>query len=378
MSENPLRQLQNLGQSVWLDALDRELLKSGTLASLIANDGVSGVTSNPTTFSAGICDSDLYDADIHAAAEAGKSAEEIYEALAIRDIREAADLLAPVYTRSGGKDGFVSLEVSPRLAYDAPGTITEAVRLWRDVDRPNLMIKVPATAPGLTAIRELTAMGINVNVTLLFELQRYQDAAEAYVEGLSRRAQDRKPVNAVKSVASFFLSRIDVLLDSRFDQLKPPRTALADSISGKVAIASAKLANVICQKVFASTPFQKLRSEGAEPQRLLWASTGAKREGDSPLKYVEPLIGPHTVNTMPLATLDAYRESGQPASRLGQNLEQAEEVLQKLAEAGIPLATVTQELEREGVRKFASSYNRTIARIARPIGLQEIGAGKHH
>lgn len=358
MQENRLRQLKRLGQSVWVDTLSRQMLRSGALTELIERDGVSGVTSNPSTFAEAVCDSDDYDADIRRLAEEGRTVAEIHEQLLVQDIREAADLLRPTYGATYGQDGFVSLEVSPSLAYDEDGTIETARRLWKEVHRPNLMIKVPGTEEGLGAIRELTADGINVNVTLLFGLQRYQDAAEAYVEGLNRRSQAGKTVSGIASVASFFLSRIDVLADKLFDQMQGHRAVVADAIWGRLGVASAKIAYGISREVFESTTFQRLAAEGASRQKLLWASTGVKREGDPPLKYVEPLIGTATVNTMPLKTLNAYRKSGEPARRIEEDLKGAEEVFHRLAETGVQIREITDQLEREGVRKFQEAQDR--------------------
>ncbi len=370
MQDNQLHRLEQLGQSVWADVLNRDFLASGTLARLIAEDGVSGVTSNPKTFADGVFHSHAYDADIHTYTEQGKTPEQIYEALAIEDIRSAADLLLPVYARSYGRDGFVSLEVSPRLAYDADETIAAAHRLWAAVDRPNLLIKVPATLPGIDAIRELIAEGINVNVTLLFGLERFKQAAQAYVQGLTRRAQAGKPVNDVTSVASFFLSRIDVLADSLFDKLTGRKAAAGQLIRGQVAIASARLAAVVHREIFSAGPFLMLRAHGARPQKLLWASTSAKRPEDGALKYVEPLIGPDTITTLPLRTLDAYRESGKPAVRLCDGEEKAERVLQTLTETGITADDLAERLEEEGVRKFADPYNKLIEHLEHQATLQ--------
>jgi transaldolase len=359
MTNNPLIKLAGCGQSVWLDYIRRQMIDSGELQALIDQDGLRGVTSNPAIFQQAIAGSADYDESIRKLAQAGKSAQEIYEGLTLEDIRRAADVFRPLFDRLQGADGFVSLEVNPHLAHDTQGTIAEARRLWGKLDRPNVFIKVPATRAGLPAIRRLISEGINVNVTLLFGLPRYREVAEAYLSGLEERAARGLPLT-VASVASFFLSRIDVLLDPRLAQLVQkggPPARRAAALEGEAAIASAKVAYTIYQQICGSERFRALAARGAGSQRLLWASTSAKNPAYSDVKYVEPLIGPETVNTMPLETLRAYRDHGRPASRLTEGREKAAAVIQGLPELGIDLNQATQQLEDEGVEKFIKPYD---------------------
>jgi transaldolase len=357
MKENPLLRVSELGQSLWLDFLSRAMLVSGELVSLI-QDGISGVTSNPTIFEKAIAGSTDYDQDITALARQGLSSGEIYETLVVDDIRMTADLLRPLYDRLDGKDGYVSLEVSPHLAHDSAGTLLEARRLWERVDRPNLFVKVPGTWEGLAAIRQLIREGINVNVTLLFGIPRYRAVAEAYLDGLSERAARGLPLERVASVASFFLSRIDVLVDpllAKLSQSGGEHAQTATSLRGETAIACAKLARKVSREILSGDRFQTLAARGAGPQRLLWASTGTKDPAYSDIKYMEALIGADTINTAPLQTLLAYRDHGKPELRLDHGLQQALRTLDRLAELGIDLNAVTQQLEDEGVEKFAPS-----------------------
>lgn len=365
--QNPLHALTALGQSIWIDHLDRARITSGAVARLVADDGVRGMTSNPSIFEKAIAGDQAYDGTIRALALQGKSSAEIYEAVTVKDIQLAADVLRPVFDRLDGSDGFVSLEVSPRLAYDTRATIAEARRLWAAVDRPNAMIKVPATREGLPAIEVLTGDQINVNVTLLFGLGRYQEVAEAYLAGLESLAARSKSVR-VASVASFFLSRIDVRVDAELEERERGgglRPELASHLRGKAAIASARMAYQLYAKMVADRRFKALAARGARPQRLLWASTSTKNPAYSDVKYVEALIGADTINTVPLETLDAYRDHGKPERRLGLDTSVAARLLDQLAEAGIRLGDVTQELEYEGVRKFVDAYDRLLLRIAR-------------
>ncbi len=366
MAQNPLLKLQSFGQSIWLDFLSRALITSGQLKRLIDEDGLRGVTSNPAIFEKAIAGSSDYDADIRALARRGSSAAEIYEALTVADVQAAADLFRPVYERTGGRDGFVSLEVSPHLAYDTEGTIAEARHLWDKLGRPNVLIKVPATKPGLPAIRQLISEGVNVNVTLLFGLPRYREVAEAYIAGLEDRAARGQPLGHVASVASFFLSRIDVLLDpvlERIAQEGGGKGETARRLIGEVAIASAKVAYQIYKEIYRGERFQRLAQQGARTQRLLWASTSTKNPAYSDVKYIEPLIGPDTINTMPLETLNAYRDHGNPAPRLEENVEHAYQVLEQLAQVGVDLDQATQQLEEEGVHKFVVPYESLMAAL---------------
>jgi transaldolase len=363
MNGNPLLELQEYGQSIWLDFIRRDLLKSGRLRELIDEDGLRGVTVNPSILDHAIRQTDDYEEAIRALVTEQESPAQIYETLAVEDVRGATDAFRPLYDRTEGRHGFVSLEVSPYLAHDTEGTIEEANRFWREVDRPNLMIKVPATPEGLEAIRRLTAQGINVNVTLLFGLPRYRQVTEAYIAGIEERIERNKMVDRIASVASFFLSRIDVLVDPKLERIKGVggrQGELAAKVHGQVAVASAKVAYQIYQEIFEDGRFHYAAGRGARVQRLLWASTSTKNPAYSDVKYVDALIGPQTVNTVPTETLDAYRDHGDPAPRLTQEVGQAREVLETLDRLGIDIDVVTQQLEDEGVEKFAASYDRVI------------------
>ncbi len=366
MVQNPLLQLYDFGQSVWLDLIQRSMIVSGELARMIEQDGVRGETTNPAIFERAIRGSTDYDEDIRAMAKEGKGAMEIYEALVVKDVRMAADVFRPLYEQEEGLDGFVSLEVSPYLAHDAAGTIAEARRLWDMVDRPNLMVKVPGTAEGLTAITELISDGINVNVTLLFGIPRYRQVAEAYIAGLEARDQRGGPLNRVASVASFFISRIDTLVDALLDDIMDMSCAQAQAareLRGQVAIASAKLAYQVYGEVFKSERFRRLLERGADPQRLLWASTSTKNPAYSDVKYVEDLIGHSTVTTLPLETLEAYRHHGKPAARLEEGQDEAQRVMERLKDLGVNIDAVTQQLEDEGVAKFITPFDQLLAAI---------------
>ena len=361
MSHNPLLDLQSLGQSIWIDFIWRRMLSSGELKRLIEEDGVSGVTSNPSIFEKAITKSDDYDETIHNLTLQGKTPEQTYQWLTVEDIRLVADLLRPTYDRTDGQDGFVSLEVSPALAHNTKGTIHEARLLWSLVNRPNAMIKVPATREGIPAIKELTGEGINVNITLLFGLPRYQEVVNAYLEGLEVLASQGRSLNHVASVASFFLSRIDVLLDPVLEKKKlaaGSEAAIASTLVGQVAIASAKVAYQLYKELFSSERFEKLANKGARRQRLLWASTSTKNPMYSDTKYIEPLIGPDTINTLPLETLTAYRDHGDPQLRLEENISRAYHTLGKLSSLGIDLDAVTQDLENQGIEKFMVALER--------------------
>jgi transaldolase/glucose-6-phosphate isomerase len=383
---NPLIKLHAFGQSVWLDYIRRSMLTSGELKQLIQEDGLRGVTSNPSIFQKAIAGSRDYDGAIRQLARAGKSVSEIYDTLTVEDIQDAADLFRPVYDESDGADGFVSLEVSPHLAHDTRGTIDEARRLWAALDRPNVLIKVPGTREGLPAIQQLISEGINVNVTLLFGLSRYREVAAAYVAGLEQRAASRLPVDHIASVASFFLSRIDVLVDPMLEKYMgtdTPQAAVAESLHGQVAISSAKVAFHIYNEIFGDPRFRALIQRGARPQRLLWASTSTKNPTYSDVKYVEALIGPDTVNTIPLETLNAYRDHGDPALRLTVGTSRARTVLDELLTLGINLADVTRQLENEGVEKFIQPYDKLMdtlteeraAALQEPLDVQTLNLG---
>jgi len=368
MKNNPLRQLGAFGQSIWLDYIRRDLIAGGELRRLIDEDGLRGMTSNPSIFEQAIAECDLYDRDIHDLARQKKEPKAIYEFLSQRDVRDAADKFQSVYEQTGGADGYVSLEVNPHLARDTRGTIEEARRLWAALDRPNVLIKVPATSAGLPAITQLISDGINVNVTLLFGLPRYRQVAEACLAGLEARAAQGKPVEQIASVASFFLSRIDTLVDPLVEKFIVPggrKAEIARQVRGQVAIASAKAAYQIYKEIFGSNRFKKLADQGARVQRLLWASTGTKDPSYSDVKYIEPIIGPQTINTVPLKTLAAYRDHGAPQLSLEQEVAAADRVLASLPQLGISLDQVTEQLEAEGVKKFDQPFDKLMEAITK-------------
>jgi transaldolase len=330
-------------------------------------DGLRGMTSNPSIFEKAIVDSHEYAEDIRTLALEGKEVNAIYEALSQRDVQNAADEFRMVYDKTAGKDGYVSLEVNPHLAHDTKGTVEEARRLWKALARPNVLIKVPATTEGLSAIQELISEGINVNVTLLFGLPRYRQVAKAYLAGLAARASRGKPLQQVASVASFFVSRIDGLVDPLLEKVIAQGGKAADlakKARGQVAIASAKMAYQIYKEIFWSGRFKELAVQGARVQRLLWASTSTKNPDESDVKYMEALIGPDTVNTAPLATLNAYRDHGDPKARLELDVEEARLVLERLPELGISLDHVTHQLEDDGVEKFNKPFDTLLQTLA--------------
>lgn len=360
MKENPLLKVQTFGQSIWMDYLSRQVIASGELARLVKEDGLRGVTSNPAIFDKAIGGGNDYDDVIHTLSRKGKSIEEIYQAITVDDIQRAADIFRPLYDKSGGMHGFVSLEVNPHLARDTEGTLAEARRLWEALDRLNVFIKVPATAEGLPAITQLISEGVNVNVTLLFGLPRYRKVAEAYIAGMEARASRGKRIDRIASVASFFLSRIDVLVDLELEKRMQKGGAageLAKSLQGQVAIASAKEAYQIYKEIFHGERFQSLAEKGAAMQRVLWASTSTKNPAYADLKYVEPLIGPETINTLPPETIDAYRDHGNPAQQLEEGLDEARNVMSRLPESGIDIDALTRQLEEEGIEKFNKPYD---------------------
>jgi transaldolase len=359
MATSKVKQIHDFGQSIWLDFIDRKVIASGELKKLVEEDGVRGVTSNPAIFEKAISSSSDYNSDIAELAKSDKTNEEIFFGLAVADIKLACDLLWPVYNEEDvvGADGYVSLEVSPFLALDTEGTISQARQLWDAVDKDNVMIKIPGTEPGLPAIQTAISEGININVTLLFGLDRYEAVTEAYISGLEQRAAQGLPVNHVSSVASFFLSRIDILVDPLLDEKG------VGELKGEVAIASAKLAYQIYKRVFSSDRWKKLEEKGAVPQRLLWASTSNKNPAFKDTRYVEALIGPNTVNTIPLETLEAYRDHGDPASRLEDDLEAVTQTMEKVREAGIDMDAITKQLEEEGIEKFNKPFQKLLDAI---------------
>ena len=357
MATNNVKQIHDFGQSIWLDFIDREIIASGKLKKLIEEDGVRGVTSNPAIFEKAITSSADYDKDIKELAKTAANNEELFFGLAISDIQQATALFKGVYDESNAEDGYVSLEVSPFLALDTEGTAKQAEELWKKVDRENVMIKIPGTKPGLAAIQQSIAKGININVTLLFGLDRYEEVTEAYISGLEEHLAAGHKVGHIASVASFFLSRIDVIVDPLLEA--KGETALV----GEVAIASAKKAYEIYKRVFSTERWKKLAAQGAKPQRLLWASTGSKNPAFKDTKYVEALIGPDTVDTVPLETVDAFRDHGIAANTLEGGLEEATATLAKLKELGIDLDAITQQLEDEGIEKFNKPFEKLLNAI---------------
>jgi transaldolase/glucose-6-phosphate isomerase len=367
---NPVKALENHGQAVWLDFLARGFVANGDLKKLIDTDGVKGVTSNPSIFEKAIGSSDEYDGAIGKALKGGDRAiAELFEHLAIEDIQHAADVLRPVYDELKGEDGFVSLEVSPYLAMDTKGTIVEAERLWKDVKRKNLMVKVPATPEGLPAIQHLIGEGISINITLLFSQKVYVQVAEAYLAGLEKYVKAGGDPSHVASVASFFVSRIDTAVDKELDEKiaranDPTEKERLAELKGKVAIANAKLAYQDYKRLFSGARWEKLKAKGAKPQRLLWASTGTKNKDYSDVLYVEELIGPNTINTVPPATLDAFRDHGTPRDSLEENIEDARRALDELAKSGISLDAITAELVKDGVKLFADAADKLYGAVA--------------
>lgn len=358
METNRVKQIHSLGQSIWLDFIDRKFIADGKLKALIDVDGIRGVTSNPAIFEKAISSSDQYDTDIHTLAQGDKTNEEIFFGLAVKDIQNACDLFDGLYNEGVvGADGYVSLEVSPFLALKTEETAAQAVELWKKVDRKNVMIKIPGTQPGLSAIRQSIAKGININVTLLFGLPRYEEVTEAYISGLEDHLAAGHQIGHISSVASFFLSRIDVLIDPMLDE-----KGLGE-YKGEVAIASAKKAYEIYKRVFSGERWEKLAAKGAKPQRLLWASTSSKNPSFKDTKYVEALIGKDTVDTVPLETIEAFRDHGIAADTLEQGLAEATGLLEKLKTAGIDLDKLTQQLEDEGIDKFNKPFEKLLQAI---------------
>jgi transaldolase len=355
--ENNVKKIHSFGQSIWLDFIDRGFISDGRLKSLIDVDGVRGVTSNPAIFEKAISSSDMYDGDIAELSDGSRTTEEIFFGLAIKDIQTACDLFKDLYIESNKVDGYVSLEVSPFLALKGEETFEQAKLLWKQVDRENVMIKIPGTKPGLDAIRKSIAQGININVTLLFGLPRYEEVANAYIQGLEEHLAAGHDISHISSVASFFLSRIDVLVDPLLDE-----KGLGE-YKGEVAIASAKKAYEIYKRVFSGERWEKLAAKGAQPQRLLWASTSSKNPAFKDTKYVEALIGPDTVDTVPLETIEAFRDHGVAANTLEQDLDKATKILDDLAAAGIDIHALTQQLEDEGVEKFNAPFDKLLKAI---------------
>jgi transaldolase len=348
---NRLREIEALGQSIWIDNLNRELLDGGTLRNLIEEDGLSGVTSNPTIFEKGMGHSDRYDDAFREVAAETDDPQEIFEQLALQDIRDACDLLRPVYDRVEGQDGFVSFELPAALAFDVQGSIDQAVRLHDLIDKANVLIKVPGTAEGVEAFEELTARGVNVNVTLLFAVERYREIAEAYVRGLERRVEKGEPVDRAASVASFFVSRVDTKVDAALEELG------REDLRGKAAVANAKIAYEDFGEIFSGERWERLEAAGAHVQRPLWASTSTKNPDYSDTLYVDELIGPHTVNTMPDATIDAARDHATAKRTVDRDVEGAHQLMNELRKIGVDLDDIVMhQLVEEGVKSFGDSY----------------------
>lgn len=359
MDEERLSKLAELGQSIWLDFINRSLIESGDLKDLVGG-GVRGMTSNPAIFDQAIRTGEEYDEELARLARQGLPPEEIFEHIAVADIQRAADILLRVYLDTSGQDGFVSFEVSPDLAHDTEGTLKDVRRLAAAIDRENVMIKVPATAEGIPAVEQLIAEGYNINITLMFSLEQYDQVSAAYLRGLEKRLERGESLSSIASVASFFVSRIDVKVDAMLDALEDPR---ADEIRGKIGIANAKIAYQRFKELLSSDRWKALAEEGAQKQRVLWASTSTKDPAYPDTLYVNSLIGADTVNTIPLTTLEAFIDHGSVKPRLRQNLDQAQAQLEQLAELGIDLDQVTEELLNEGVEKFRKPYHELLERI---------------
>ena len=363
MARSRLHQLSELGQSVWIDVLSRDMLRSGELERLTEEDAVVGVTSNPTIFQKALAAGDTYDEQLKEELREERDPKELFIRLAGRDVGEACDLLRRVWDGGGGQDGYVSIEVDPTLADDTAGTIAEASRLHDLIDRPNLFVKIPATEAGLPAIEEMIARGKSINVTLIFSLERYGEVAEAYIRGLERLVEAGGDPSSLTSVASFFVSRVDTEADRRLDELGGH-----DDLKGRLAVANAKLAYQRYKDIFEGERWETLAAAGATPQRCLWASTSTKNPDYRDVMYVEELIGPKTVNTMPLETVAAFQDHGEVALTLEEGVDEAERVLERLAEAGVDYDDVTATLEREGVEKFSDSFAELIDGIRAKSG----------
>jgi transaldolase len=369
MSENPLKDLEKYGQSVWHDYIRRKEVLSGGLKKRIEEDGLLGVTSNPSIFEKAIADSDDYDDSIRQYVSEGLEAPQIFRKLAVEDIQKATDEFRGVYERTGGRDGYVSLEVSPLLANDTKGSIEEARRLFRAVNRPNVMIKIPGTKEGLPAIEQTLSEGININITLLFGIERYEEVAKIYLKALDKRLAEGEPIDRLASVASVFVSRIDSLVDKLLEAKlanakTPPERKKIEGLFGKVAVANTKLIYQKFKEIFLGSRFEALAKKGARVQRPLWGSTSTKNPKYSDIMYVQELIGRDTVNTMPTQTIDAYRDHGKPrAGTIEEGLDEARRIISQLPSVGIDLPAVTQQLEDNGVEAFANDYKKLLASI---------------
>jgi transaldolase len=363
MAKSRLHELSELGQSVWIDFLSRELLRTGELARRMREDAVVGVTSNPTIFQKAISAGNAYDDQLREVLQGERDPKEVFLRLATRDVGDALDLLRPVWDEGSGRDGYVSIEVDPNLAYDTEATIAEATRLHEIIDRPNLFVKIPATKPGLPAIEEMIAKGKSINVTLTFSLERYVEVAHSYIRGLERLVDGGEDPRHVASVASFFVSRVDTEADRRLDEIGGH-----DELKGKLAIANAKLAYQRYKEIFAGERWNLLAEKGATPQRCLWASTSTKNPAYRDVLYVEELIGPMTVDTMPEETIRAFQDHGRVAMTLEEGIDEAKRVFERVAEAGVDYDDVVETLEREGVEKFADSFAELLEGIRAKAG----------
>jgi transaldolase len=368
--KNPLHALHQQGQSVWLDYIRRGIIDNGELQAMIGEYDLRGVTSNPSIFEEAMGKSDDYDDELEELAAGGAEAGAAFEQMAVKDIQRTCDVFRPVYDAAGGHDGFVSLEVSPLLADDAERTMDEARKLWKLVDRPNLMIKVPGTEAGIPAVEQLLSEGLNVNITLLFSIQSYEAVMEAYLRGLERRAEAGQPLDRVGSVASFFVSRVDASVDAALEKIVAgggPNAERAKAVMGRAAVANAKLAYERFTQVFAGERWERLRAQGARVQRPLWASTSTKNPAYRDVIYVEELVGPETVNTVPLATLKAFADHGEVRRTVDADLDRARSDLATLSELGISLDEVTTQLQEEGVEKFAKSFRQMIQAVGEKL-----------
>jgi len=357
--KNPIQELTSLGQSLWYDNMQRHLLENGELAGLISRGDIRGITSNPTLFNNAIGKSHDYDSDLMPLAISGWDPEQIFWQLAAEDIRAACDLFLPLYKETRGGDGFVSIEVSPHLAHDTDATVAQAKHLWETLDHPNLMVKIPATQEGIPAIRQSIAAGVNINITLIFSIQRYQEVMDAYLSGLEDRLKAGGEIDKIASVASFFVSRVDTKVDERLQDIirkEGEQAALAQSLLGKAAMANVKLAYEMFRQVFGSERFKKLQAAKAKTQRPLWASTGTKNPAYPDTLYVDTLIGPDTINTVPPKTLDAFRDHGKAVATIMDGLDECRRQIAELERLGISLEAVSEELEAEGVKSFADSF----------------------
>jgi transaldolase len=363
MSENPLKMLRKLGQSVWYDYIRRDIYTTDKLERLIREDGLAGMTSNPTIFQKAIAETDLYDDDIRRFAQEGDETTRVFERLAVEDVRRAADVFRGVHAETGGDDGFVSIEVAPKLAHDTDATIAQARSLWKQCDKPNVMVKIPGTREGVPAIRTCLAEGININITLLFSVDRYREVMEAYLSAMEERVKSGRPVEKIRSVASFFVSRVDTNADKKIDAvLKDPaiseeRRGRAKELRGKLAVANARLAYLAWEEALGGPRFAALKAKGVRTQRPLWASTSTKDPAYPELYYVEELIAPETVDTMPPETFEAYRQKGEPTVRIHDDLDQARAAFRGLAEVGLDEKQIFRELEDDGVKKFSDSFD---------------------